>query len=145
MKPKNEQVSGANEVKLDEGRLTEEQIRLLLKSLPFDITFVDEKDKVCFYSAGKHRIFPRSPAVIGRSVQNCHPPKSVHIVEKIVKSFKEKTKDKAEFWVQQGDLFIHIRYFPVYDEKGDYKGVVEVSQEVSGIRSLKGQKRILDW
>jgi len=145
MKPKNEQVSGANEVKLDEGRLTEEQIRLLLKSLPFDITFVDEKDKVCFYSASKDRIFPRSPAVIGRSVQNCHPPKSVHIVEKIVKSFKEKTKDKAEFWVQQGDLFIHIRYFPVYDEKGDYKGVVEVSQEVSGIRSLKGQKRILDW
>ena len=145
MKPKNEQVSRANEVKLDEGRLTEEQIRLLLKSLPFDITFVDEKEKVCFYSASKDRVFPRSPAVIGRSVQNCHPPKSVHIVEKIVKSFKEKTKDKAEFWVQQGDLFIHIRYFPVYDEKGDYKGVVEVSQEVSGIRSLKGQKRILDW
>jgi DUF438 domain-containing protein len=135
----------ATQIKLDEGALTEEQIRLLLKSLPVDITFVDENDMVCFYSASKDRIFPRSPVIIGRSVQNCHPPKSVHIVEKIVKSFKEKKKDKAEFWIQQGDLFIYILYFPVYDEKGDYKGVIEVSQEVSGIRALKGQRRILDW
>ncbi|MBD3413685.1 MAG: DUF438 domain-containing protein [Candidatus Aminicenantes bacterium] len=134
-----------NKVKLDEGTLTTEQIRLLLKSLPVEITFVDENDKVCFYSASKDRIFPRSPAVIGRSVQNCHPQKSVHVVDKIVKSFKEKTKDKAEFWLQKDDLFIYIRYFPVYDDSGEYKGVIEVSQEVSGIRSLKGQRRILDW
>ncbi|MFO7981744.1 MAG: PAS domain-containing protein [Candidatus Aminicenantes bacterium] len=132
-------------IKLDEGRLTFEQIRLLLKNLPVDITFVDENDKVCFYSASKDRIFARSPAIIGKSVQNCHPQKSVHIVDKIVKSFKEKKKDKAEFWIQQGELFIYIRYFPVYDENGDYRGVVEVSQEVSGIRSLKGERRILDW
>jgi len=136
---------GSNKIKLDEGTLTTEQIRLLLKSLPVDITFVDENDKVCFYSANKDRIFPRSPAIIGRSVQNCHPQKSVHVVDKIVKSFKEKKKDKAEFWIQQGEKFIYIRYFPVFDENGDYKGVVEVTQEVSGIRSLKGERRILDW
>jgi hypothetical protein len=134
-----------NKIKLDEGTLTIEQIRLLLKNLPVDITFVDENDEVCFYSANKDRIFARSPAIIGKSVQNCHPQKSVHVVNKIVESFKNKTQDKAEFWLQQDDLFIYIRYFPVYDENGDYKGVVEVSQEVSGIRSLKGERRILDW
>ncbi|MFW6140527.1 MAG: PAS domain-containing protein [Acidobacteriota bacterium] len=136
---------GEKRIKLDEGQLNDEQIRLLLKNLPVDITFVDENDRVCFYSANKDRIFARSPAIIGKSVQNCHPKKSVHIVDRIVKSFKEKKKDKAEFWIQQGDLFIYIRYFPVYDENGDYKGVVEVTQEVSGIRSLKGERRILDW
>ncbi len=143
--PSKEKIQDDKRIKLDEGHLSTEQIRLLLKNLPVDITFVDENDKVCFYSASKDRIFPRSPAVIGRSVQNCHPQKSVHVIDKIVKSFKEKTKDKAEFWIQKDNQFIYIRYFPVYDEKGDYKGVIEVSQEASGIRSLKGERRILDW
>jgi len=117
----------------------------MLKNLPVDITFVDESGKVCFYSANADRIFPRSPAVIGRDVQNCHPPKSVHVVNEIVQSFKEKAKDMAEFWIQKDGMFIYIRYFPVYDRRGDYKGVIEVSQEVSGIRALEGERRILDW
>ncbi len=133
------------EIKLAEGTLTEEQIRLMLKVLPLDITFVDENDRVQFYSATEHRIFPRSPAIIGRAVQNCHPPKSVHVVENIIKSFREKKKDVAEFWIRSGGKFIHIRYFPVYNDKGDYKGVIEVTQEVSGIRDLEGERRILDW
>lgn len=140
-----EKMSEDKGIKLDEGRLSVEQIRLIFKNLPVDITFVDENDKVCFYSAHKDRIFARSPAIIGKSVQNCHPQKSVHVVNKIVKSFKDKTNDKAEFWIQLGDQFIHIRYFAVYDESGDYKGVIEVTQEVSGIRSLEGERRILDW
>jgi len=143
--PKKGNVSGDQEIKLDQGQLSAEQIRLLLKNLPVDITFVDENDKVCFYSASKDRIFARSPGIIGKTVQNCHPQKSVDVVNKIVKSFKDKTQDKAEFWIQQGDQFIFIRYFPVYDESGDYRGVIEVTQEVSGIRSLKGERRILDW
>jgi len=114
----------ANEIKVDEGTLTPEQVRLLLKSLPVDITFVDENDRVCFYSANKDRIFSRSPAIIGRAVQNCHPPESVHIVERIFKSFKEKEKDKAEFWIQKDNLFIYIRYFPIYDEHKNYKGII---------------------
>jgi DUF438 domain-containing protein len=143
---KNRNVEPSEEkIKLDEGALTKEQINLMLKILPFDITFVDEKDKVCFYSATDDRIFPRSPAVIGREVQNCHPPKSLHVVNKIVQGFKEKKKDVAEFWIQKDGLFILIRYFPVYDEKGAYKGVIEVSQEVSAIRALEGERRILNW
>ncbi|MGD2295360.1 MAG: DUF438 domain-containing protein [Candidatus Aminicenantes bacterium] len=132
-------------IKLDQGDLSREQITLMLKSLPVDITFVDENDKVCFYSNIEDRIFPRSPAVIGREVQNCHPHKSVHIVHEILKSFKDKTKDVAEFWLQKEGKFIHIRYFPVYDEGGGYRGVIEVSQDVTGIRALEGQRRILDW
>ena len=131
-------------IKLEEGYLTPEQLTLMLKKLPVDITFVDENDKVCFYSASEDRIFPRSPAIIGRAVQNCHPPKSVHIVAGILKNFKEKKKDAAEFWLQLDGKFIHIRYFPVYDAQGEYKGVIEVSQEVSGIRALIGERRILD-
>lgn len=130
---------------LSQGRLTPEQVDLMLKHLPVDITFVDENDKVCYYSDTKERIFPRSPAIIGRAVQNCHPPKSVHIVDDIVQKFKAKKKDKAEFWIHAGEQFIHIRYFPVFDEKEQYRGVIEVSQEVAGIRALEGEKRLLDW
>jgi DUF438 domain-containing protein len=132
------------DIALDVGNLSGEQINLLLKNLPVDISYVDEHDKVRYYSRGKERIFPRSPAVIGRAVQNCHPPKSVHIVEKILESFKKKEKDAAEFWLTLNERFIHIRYFPLYDEKGTYRGVLEVSQDVTEIRALKGEKRLLD-
>ncbi len=134
-----------DKIKLSQGQLTAQQIDLLLKNLPIDITFVDENDTVCYYSDTKDRIFPRSPAIIGRVVQNCHPPQSVHIVNDIVKNFKDKKKDVAEFWIHLEDKFIYIRYFPVYDEKGTYKGVIEVSQEVSDIQKLEGERRLLDW
>ena len=117
----------------------------MLKNLPFDMTFVDENDRVRYYSQGRERLFPRSPAVIGREVQNCHPPNSVHIVEKILEGFRRKEKDTAEFWLNLNDRFIHIRYFALYDQEGAYRGVVEVSQDVTEIRALKGQKRLLDW
>ncbi|MDD5539907.1 MAG: DUF438 domain-containing protein [Candidatus Marinimicrobia bacterium] len=132
-------------IKLSEGRLSPEQIDLMLKRLPFDITFVDENDQVRYYSDTPDRLFPRSPAIIGREVQKCHPPKSVHIVNDIVAKFKAKEKDVAEFWIQMNGKFIHIRYFPVYDNTGNYKGVIEVSQEISGIKKLEGQRRLLDW
>lgn len=132
-------------VHLSQGKLSGEQIDLLLKNLPVDITFVDENDTVRYYSDTENRIFSRSPGIIGRTVQKCHPAKSIDVVNEIVKSFKEKTKDKAEFWIQMDGKFIHIRYFPLYDAQGAYKGVIEVSQEVSGIRKLEGEKRLLDW
>jgi uncharacterized protein len=130
---------------IDEGSMTIEQINLMLKALPLDVTFVDENDTVRYYSSGAERIFPRSPAIIGRAVQNCHPPKSVHIVEKIIDSFKKKEKDTADFWMTMNDKFIHIRYFAVYDSAGEYKGVVEMSQDVTGIRALEGERKLLDW
>jgi DUF438 domain-containing protein len=132
-------------IPLDTGNLSKEQINLMLTHLPVDLSFVDETDRVAYYSATKERIFPRSPAVIGREVQKCHPSKSVHIVQKILDEFKEGNKDVAEFWLQMDGKFIHIRYFAVRDSEGEYKGTLEVSQEVSGIKELKGTKRLLDW
>ncbi len=132
-------------IPLDTGALTASQINLLLKNLPFDVTYVDEQDRVAYYSEGKERIFPRSPGIIGRDVANCHPPKSVHIVEKIVTALKRGEKDQAEFWIRMHGKFIHIRYFPIFDTDGTYRGIIEVSQEVSGIRSLEGERRLLDW
>lgn len=137
--------SAQDEISLNVGSLSGEQIDLLLRNLPVDVTYVDEHDTVRYYSQGKERIFPRSSAIIGREVQNCHPPKSVHIVENILMSFKKKEKDVAEFWITLNDRFIHIRYFALYDQKGDYKGVIEVSQDVTDIRCLKGEKRLPDW
>lgn len=133
------------EMPLDVGKLNLEQVNLMLKNLPLDVTYVDENDRVRYYSQGRERIFPRSPAVIGRAVQNCHPPASVHVVEKILDSFKRKEKDQAEFWLTLKDRFIHIRYFAIYDREGEYRGVVEVSQDVTDIRALKGQRRLIDW
>jgi hypothetical protein len=136
----------ADSIRLSEGRLSPEQVDLMLRRLPLDITFVDENDRVCYYSDGKDRIFPRSPEVIGRMVQNCHPPKSVHVVSDIVRAFKEGAKDVAEFWIQrEGGPFVHIRYFAVRDAQGTYKGVIEVSQDIAPLRALEGERRLLDW
>lgn len=135
--------ASGGELELSVGRLFPDQIDLMLKNLPVDITYVDENDKVRYYSQGKERIFPRSPGIIGRSVQNCHPPKSVHVVEKIVEDFKARRRSEANFWLEMKGRFIYIRYFALFD--GDrYRGVLEVSQDVTEIRALEGQKLLLD-
>jgi len=130
---------------IDEGNLTTDQINMMLKTLPIDITYVDENDTVLYYSATEDRIFPRSPGIIGRKVQNCHPPKSVHVVEKILTSFKNKEKKSADFWINMNGMMIYIRYFPMFDKSGNYKGCLEVSQEISEIKKLEGERRLLDW
>jgi len=130
---------------LDTGRLTLEQINLMLTHLPVDLTFVDENDRVAYYSEGPERIFPRSPAIIGREVRNCHPPKSVHMVNKILDAFKSGSRDSAAFWIELGGKFVYIRYFPVRDSGGHYRGCLEVSQDLTEIRKLEGENRLLDW
>jgi DUF438 domain-containing protein len=140
--------SGADwsgKVNLGTGFLTPEQLTLLFNNLPVDITFVDENDEVCYFSGVKHRIFPRSKAIIGRKVQNCHPPESVHIVNDIIDAFRSGQKDHADFWIQMKGRFIHIRYFAVRNEAGAYKGTIEVSQDVTEIRGLQGEQRLLAW
>ncbi len=132
-------------ITLDTGLLTIEQINLMLTHLPVDISFVDENDKVAYYSSTAERIFPRSPGIIGRSVQNCHPSKSVDVVTRILDAFRAGTKDTSEFWLQMGGKFIYIRYFAVRDAQGKYKGCLEVSQDVTAIRGLEGEQRLLDW
>ena len=130
---------------LDTGQLTAEQVNLVMIHLPVDISFVNENDEVVYYSASPERIFPRSPGVIGRKVQNCHPPKSVAMVERILSEFKAGTKSVADFWIQMKNKFILIRYFAVRDSDGKYRGCLEVSQDVTEIKKLEGQKRLLDW
>jgi len=131
-------------IPLKTGALSADQIDLLLTNLPVDVTFVDENDEVRYFSQGKERIFTRTAAIIGRKVQNCHPPQSVHVVQKILEDFKAGVRDVAEFWIQVQGAFVHIRYFALRDENGAYKGVIEVSQNVAGIRALEGEKRLLD-
>ncbi len=130
---------------LDTGSLPVEQINLLLTHLPVDISFIDENDKVAYYSNTEDRVFPRSPGIIGRSVQNCHPSKSVDMVNRILASFRDGTKSTSEFWIQLGGKFILIKYFAIRDAQGTYKGCLEVSQDVTAIRGLEGEKRLLDW
>ena len=129
----------------EEGYLTPNQINLIFKHLPLGITYVDENDKVIFYNNGDERIFPRSPGIIGREVKFCHPPKSVDNVLKILEEFKLGTKDNAEFWINFKDSFIHIRFFAIRDKNKNYKGVMEITQNVSDIKALEGERRILDW
>ncbi|HXY61830.1 MAG TPA: DUF438 domain-containing protein [Nitrospirota bacterium] len=130
---------------LDTGLLTADQVNLMLTHLPIDISYVNENDEVVYYSATPDRLFPRSPGVIGRKVQNCHPPKSVDMVEKILSSFKAGAKNVAEFWIQMQGKVIHIRYFAVRDQAGAYRGCLEVSQDITHIQKLAGNKRLLDW
>jgi len=130
--------------KLGTGELRVEQIELIFNHLPVDITFVDEHDKVRYFSTPSKRIFPRTNAILGREVRNCHPPESVHVVEEIIESFRTGNRSKADFWINRKGELILIQYFAVRDKLGKYRGVIEVSQEISNIKSLEGEKRLLD-
>lgn len=130
---------------LDTGQLTPEQVNLMLTHLPVDISFVNEQDEVAYYSASPERIFPRSPGVIGRKVQNCHPPKSMGSVQKILDEFRAGNKNAADFWIQMQGKFLLIRYFAVRDADGKYRGCLEVSQDITEIKKMEGQRRLLDW
>ncbi|KAF0128318.1 MAG: hypothetical protein FD155_3326 [Bacteroidetes bacterium] len=130
---------------LNTGALKREQIIQLFENLPVDITFVDKEDTVRYFSGGKHRIFPRSNAIIGRKVQNCHPPESVHIVNQIVEAFRSGSKNEANFWINMKGKFIYIRYIALRSSTGEYEGTIEVSQDVTDIRSLEGERRLLNW
>lgn len=139
------QPTTAGEIPLDTGALPAEVLNLILKNLPIDLTFVDENDVVRYYSATADRIFPRSPGVIGRKVQNCHPPASLDRVERILRAFRDGTKDVAEFWLRSGERFVHIRYFAIRDAAGRYRGTLEVTQDIAPLRALAGERRLLDW
>ncbi len=137
------EISG--EIDLKTGHLTAEQIRLIFNHLPVDITYVDENNQVKFFSTPEKRIFRRTNSIIGRDVKNCHPHESVHVVEQIVEAFRKGEKEKASFWIQMKGEFVLIQYFAIRNEDGIYKGVVEVSQEITEIRNIRGEKRLLDW
>lgn len=130
---------------VSQGKLTLEQINLIFKHLQVDLSYVDENEIVKFYSDTKHRVFPRSAGVIGRKVQNCHPRESVDTVEEIIKAFREGEQDEAEFWLEIGGKFIYIIYNAVRDEDGNFRGVLEMMQDVTKIRSLEGSQRLLSW
>ncbi|AMD85716.1 hypothetical protein SAMN05444369_103156 [Capnocytophaga haemolytica] len=129
----------------DEGYMTVEQVNLLLKTLPVDITFVDEHDRVIFYNRGEERVFPRSAGIIGREVKFCHPPKSVGTVLRIVESFRAGTQNEANFWFNYRGRLIYVRYFAVRDKDKNYKGVVEMSQDITDIQQISGERRLLEW
>ena len=126
------------------GDLSISQINRMLTRLPVDLTYVDENDTVLFFSETPERIFKRTAAIIGRKVQNCHPPQSMDKVQQILDDFKAGTRDNAEFWIQMNGMFIHIEYFAMHDEDGNYKGTLEVSQDLTHLRELEGEKRLLN-
>ncbi|HHD82511.1 MAG TPA: DUF438 domain-containing protein [Bacteroidetes bacterium] len=122
-----------------------ETIEKIMDNLTVDISFVDANDTVKYFNSPKRgRIFPRTKMDIGRKVQNCHPKKSLDMVNKILDDFKAGKREDAPFWLQLGDKFIYINYFPVRDNEGNYLGTLEVTQDITELRKLEGQKRLLD-
>lgn len=134
-----------NLLELDTGRLTPKQVNAILTNVPIDITFVDQNDQVAYFSQGRERIFTRTKSIIGRKVQNCHPPESVHMVEKIINDFKSGKHSTAHFWLELNGRFIHIRYVAIRDGEGKYIGTMEVSQDLTELRALKGERRLLQY
>ena len=136
---------GSDKLDVTTGKLTLEQINLIYQHLPFDISFVDENELVCFYSDTDHRIFPRSKNVIGRQVMNCHPRKSAHVVREVIDKLRSGEQDKAEFWINKPGFFIYIIYVAVRDAEGNFRGVIEVMQDCTHIRALEGSQTLLKW
>jgi len=130
-------------IKFDTGFFTHDELESMLNTIPGDITFVDKDDTVKYFSQGEERIFTRTKAVIGRKVQNCHPPASVHVVEKIVNDFKSGKKDHEDFWIKMGDKIVLIRYFAVRNKNGEYLGTLEFTQDIAPMKALEGEKRLL--
>jgi DUF438 domain-containing protein len=139
------QASIADGIGLPTGTLALEQLIAIFSTLPVDLTFVDADDRVAFFSEGPNRVFARSRAIIGRKVQNCHPPRSVDVVDRILSDFREGRQNVAEFWIQFMGRFVHIRYFAVRAEDGRYLGTLEVTQDVGSIRALEGERRLLEY
>ena len=137
--------AGTNGVALPTGNLTLDQLIGIFSTLPVDLTFVDADDRVAFFSEGPNRVFARSRVIVGRKVQNCHPPRSVDVVDRILDDFRSGRQSVAEFWIPFVGRFVHIRYFAVRSEDGRYMGTLEVTQDVSRIRTLEGQRRLLEY
>ena len=131
-------------LQFETGILTKEEAEAILDTIPLDISFVDANDSVRYFNKAEKRIFVRTKAVLGRKVQMCHPQKSIHIVTKIVEDFKTGKKDVAEFWITLEGKFVHIRFFAVRNKQGKYLGTIEVVQDVTDIKKLEGQRRLLD-
>lgn len=132
-------------IKLPSGSFTIDELTAVLNTIPFDMTFVDKDDRVGFFTQGKERIFARNRAILGRKVQRCHPPSSVHTVEKILDDFKSGEQDSAAFWLNMAGKFIHIEYFALRDKNNNYLGSLEVSQDLTEKRKLDGEQRLLDY
>ena len=139
-----EEPAGEGYFKFETGILSGLEIEAMLNTLPVDITFVDKEGAVKYFSQGKERIFPRTKAVIGRQVQNCHPPASMHIVEKIVEDLKSGKKDHEDFWIKMRGKYIMIRYFAVRNQKSEFLGILEFTQEIGSIQAIEGEKRLVE-
>ncbi len=131
------------EMTFEIGSITKDELEALLNTLPVDITFVDKEDTVRYFSQNKERIFPRAKAIIGRKVQQCHPQKSVHVVNQILDDFRNGQRDLAEFWIQLKERLILIRYFAIRSKDNEYLGCLEVTQDITELKKIKGEKRLL--
>jgi len=125
--------------------LNKEQLEGILEAIPVEISFVDENDLVKFWNKHETRIFRRPAAVIGKAAQNCHPEKSVHVVNQILSDFKSGKRDSAEFWINLGERKVYIRYFAVRDKTGKYLGTLEATQDIAEIKKIEGEKRLLTY
>jgi DUF438 domain-containing protein len=132
-------------IQLPSGSFNVTELTAILNTIPFDMTFVDKDDKVRYFTQGRERIFARSRAILGRNVRQCHPPSSIHVIEKILDDFKSGRGDHTTFWISLKDRFIHIEYFALRSEEGDYLGTLEVSQDLTEKRKLEGEQRLLQY
>ena len=124
--------------------LKPEIIEAMLDSMPVEISFVDENDEIRYFNKNGNRIFPRSRGIIGKKVQQCHPKESVHIVNKLLEDFRNEKRESASFWIDLKERKILIRYFPVWGRDGNYKGCIEVTQDITDMQKITGEKRLLD-
>ena len=142
----NESQKSGSHIQLPSGSFSAEELLAILNTLPVDMTFVDKDDKVKYFSQGAERIFQRNRAILNRDVRHCHPPASAHIVDKIIEDFKSGRENRAPFWINMGGKkMIHIEYFALRNEKGEYLGTLEVSQNVQPYRDLEDEQRILSY
>jgi DUF438 domain-containing protein len=124
------------------GTLTPEQVELVLRTLPVDVSFADENDVLVYWKGDSYKTC--DARYIGRNVRDCHPESTLADLEEILRRFKAGTQDTFERYARRKDRLSFTRYFAVRDRDGSYRGILEVTQDVTRIRDPEGDQPLLD-
>ena len=126
------------------GKLPENVLASLLETVPVEFSVLDANDKVLAWNKHDTRIFKRPEGVVGRDVRQCHPPKSLDKVLRIIDEMRANKRNKARFWIELHGKKVMIEYYALRDASGKYIGCLETGQDITEIQKLTGEKRLVD-
>ncbi len=129
-------------IRLPSGYFTNEELRAVLNTLPCGLTFVNKNNEIQYYSEAPHRVFPRDRSALGKNIETTSPERDLVDVDEFFEPFRKGKKNIETFWVQRGGRLILLRVIAVYSVVGEYLGVIELSEDITDLRRLGGERKL---